>query len=622
VASTPAASGLSCQMPHDISLLTTIAAGLGLAFAMGLLATRVRLPPILGYLVAGIVVGPFTPGFVADTGLASQLAELGVIFLMFGVGLHFSVRDLLAVRHIAVPGAIGQALFATVLGMLVARAWGWSYGSGLVFGLSLSVASTVVLLRTLDDHGILDSADGQIAVGWLIVEDLLTVLALVLLPALAPALGGDAAAVLGPADAAALDPAAGQHAAAGSISLPVVIGSTLLKLVLFAAMMLVVGKRLIPALLGRVVHTGSRELFTLAVLSVALCIAVGAAALFDVSFALGAFFAGVIVSESDFSHEAARNALPLQDAFAVLFFVSVGMLFDPAILVREPLRLLAVVGIILIGKSIAALLIVLAFRYTVHTALTISASLAQIGEFSFILVALGFSLGLLPAEAQSLVVAGALVSITVNPFLFQLLTPLSRWLRERRGLAGALERPAGDLANLPEAQEEQLSGHVVVVGSGRVGGPVANELARHGIPYVIVEQSREMIESLRERGLPAIYGDASRPEVMKDAHLERARLVIVAAPDAYQARAILALAHQLNPGLEVIVRTHSQNEREFLEEMGAARALVAESELAVSLSREALQRFNVSFDMNEIALRALQLQRPVVPARADDGQDE
>ena len=582
-------------MPHDITLLTTIAGGLGLAFVFGLVATRLRLPPILGYLLAGVVAGPFTPGFVADTGLASQLAEIGVILLMFGVGLHFSFADLFAVRRIAIPGAIGQVAVATALGAAVSHLWGWSWGSGIVFGLSLSVASTVVLLRALEDRGILESADGRIAVGWLIVEDLVTVLALVLLPALAGALGGTV-------------PVDDGHGGAASGSLLMTLVVTVVKVGIFGAVMMIGGRRVIPWLLGRVVGTGSRELFTLAVLAVALGIAVGAAALFDVSFALGAFFAGVIVSESDFSHEAASNALPLQDAFAVLFFVSVGMLFDPRILVREPIEVLAVVLIILVGKTIASFAIVLFFRYSVHTALTISASLAQIGEFSFILAALGVSLGLLPPEAQSLVVAGAIISITVNPFLFGLVDPLDRWIRRRRGVADVLEREAGEIAHLPPGMdEERLREHVVVVGSGRVGLPLARELAEHGIPHVVIEQSRERAEELREKGLPVMYGDASRPEVLKDAHLERARLVVVAAPDAYQARAILALAHQLNPGVEILMRTHSEAEREFLEGYGAARALVGESELAVSLTREALRRFDVKFDMEQVAARTLQI---------------
>ena len=592
-------------MPHETALIATIAAGLGLACLFGLIAVRLRLPALVGYLLAGIAVGPFTPGYVADAGLASQLAEIGVILLMFGVGLHFSIADLLAVRRIAVPGAIVQIAVATGLGALVSHLWGWSWGTGLVFGLSLSVASTVVLLRALEDRGILESADGRIAVGWLIVEDLVTVLALVLLPAVAGVIG---------AGAPSAGVTAGAHGAAAGGSLLTTLGLTLLKVGGFVAVMMAGGRRVVPWLLGRVVGTGSRELFTLAVLAVALGVAVGAAALFGVSFALGAFFAGVIVSESDFSREAATRALPLQHAFAVLFFVSVGMLFDPAIILRQPLSLLALVAIVVIGKSLAAFGIVLAFRYSLHTALVISASLAQIGEFSFILVALGVSLGLVPSEAQGLVVAGALISITLNPFVFGAVEPLSRWLRARRGMAQALERPAGVLAELSSRPgEETLHDHVVVVGSGRVGEPVARELLEHDIPFVIVEQSRETAEKQRQRGLPVIYGDATRPEVMAHAHLERARLVIVAAPDAYQARAILALCFQLNPGLEVLVRTHSDEERRFLEEMGVARAFVGERELAVSLAREALRRSGVDHDMETVAARVLRPDAPAMP---------
>ena len=581
---------------HETALIATIAAGLGLAFVLGLIATRLRLPPILGYLLAGIAVGPFTPGFVADGGLASQLAEIGVILLMFGVGLHFSIGDLLAVRRIAVPGAVAQIAVATGLAAVAARFWGWSWGTGLVFGLSLSVASTVVLLRALEDRGILESSDGRIAVGWLIVEDLVTVLALVLLPAIAGVLGAVPEAAAGGA----------AHAPAASQSLVVVLGLTLLKVVAFVAVMLLVGRRAVPWLLGRVVQTHSRELFTLAVLAIALGIAFGAAALFGVSFALGAFFAGVIVSESEFSHEAATNALPLQDAFAVLFFVSVGMLFDPSVMVAQPLRLVVVVLIVLVGKSLASLAIVLGFRYPLHTALIISASLAQIGEFSFILASLAVSLGLIPVETQTLIVAGAILSITLNPFVFRMVEPVERWLRGRPALAGALERPSGPLSELPLSMDEGiLRDHVVLVGHGRVGEPIAQELALHGIPYVVLEQSRERAEALRGRGLPVIYGDATRPEVLAGAHLERARLVIVAAPDAYQARAILALARRLNPEVEVVVRTQGDEERAFLEAHGAAKAFVSERELAVSLVRHTLRSFEVPHDMEGVAARAL-----------------
>ncbi len=574
---------------HETALIATIAVGLGLAFLFGLIATRFRLPPLLGYLLAGVAVGPFTPGFVADAALASQLAEIGVILLMFGVGLHFSIADLLAVRRIAVPGALVQIAVATGLGAALAIFWGWPWGTGIVFGLCLSVASTVVLLRALEDRGMVDSSDGRIAVGWLIVEDLVTVLALVMLPALAGPLGGSTT------DAGA--------AASSGIVMTLVI--TLAKVAAFVAVMLIGGRRVVPWLLGRVARLESRELFTLAVLAVALGIAVGAAALFGVSFALGAFFAGVVVSESDFSHEAAQNALPLQDAFAVLFFVSVGMLFDPLILIRQPLQVLAVVLIILIGKSVAAFALVLAFGYSVHTALTISASLAQIGEFSFILAGLALSLGLLPVEAQSLVVAGALLSITLNPFVFGIVDPITNWLAVR--YPDRVGPPGEVLAPIASAERASVapSGHVVVVGSGRVGFPLVSELRRHDIPYVVIEASDDVATRRRSEGFNVIHGDATHLDTLRRAGLERASLVIVAAPDAYAARAMLARAHQLNPGVEVLLRTHSDDEREFLESMGAARALVAERELAVSLTREALRRFDVPHEMETVAARVI-----------------
>src|SRR5687768_10643640 len=442
-------------MPHDVTLLTTIAAGLGLAFAFGLLAARFRLPPILGYLIAGVVVGPFTPGFVADSGLASQLAEIGVILLMFGVGLHFSIADLLSVRRIAIPGAVVQVTVATLLGALVSHLWGWSWGTGLVFGLSLSVASTVVLLRALEDRGILDTVNGRIAVGWLIVEDLVTVLALVLLPALAPALGG-----------AAVEVAGVDHGPTGGVLSTLFV--TLAKVAVFIGIMLFVGTRAVPWLLGLVARTGSRELFTLAVLAVALGIAFGAASLFGVSFALGAFFAGVVISESDLSHQAAADALPLQDAFAVLFFVSVGMLFDPAIVLERPIALLLTVLIVIVGKSLAAFAIVLIFRYPLRTALMVAASLAQIGEFSFILAGLGMGLNLLPPEGQSLILATAIISITLNALIVGSTGAMERWIQARPALLDALERPAGELIELPaHVDHESLRDHVVIIGFGR-----------------------------------------------------------------------------------------------------------------------------------------------------------
>jgi CPA2 family monovalent cation:H+ antiporter-2 len=393
-------------MSHETSLIATIAVSLAFAFVGGFIAIRLRLPPVVGYLLAGVAVGPFTPGFVADVRLAPQLAEIGVILLMFGVGMHFSVRDLLTVKNIAVPGALAQIAVATALGASVAMSWGWSLGAGLVFGLSLSVASTVVLLRALEAQKRLESSEGRIAVGWLIVEDLVMVLALVLLPALAQSLGGQAAD--------------GHDTATSDVWLA--LGLTLSKVAMFVVLMLVIGTRLFPWLLKRVELTGSRELFTLAVVALALGVAFGSAALFGVSFALGAFFAGMVINESDLSHRAAADLEPLQNAFAVLFFVAVGMLFDPAILLRQPFQVLSVLAIIVLGKSLAALAIVLALRHPLNTALTVSAALAQIGEFSFILAGLGISLGLLPSEGQNLIVAGALLSITLNPLVFRLVT--------------------------------------------------------------------------------------------------------------------------------------------------------------------------------------------------------
>ena len=561
-------------MPHETALIATIAGGLALAFVLGLLAVRLRLPPLVGYLLAGVAVGPFTPGFVADAGLASQLAEIGVILLMFGVGLHFSPGDLLAVRRIAVPGAIVQILAATALGAIVAHLWGWSWGSGIVFGVSLSVASTVVLLRALEDRGELDTGDGRIAVGWLIVEDLVTVLVLVLLPALAVPLGGTAAT-----------------AGAGGHGLAVAIGWTLVKVAAFVGLMLVIGRRAVPWLLERVARTGSRELFTLAVLATALGIAVGAAALFGVSFALGAFFAGMVISESDLSTKAASDALPLQDAFAVLFFVAVGMLFDPTILLRQPLRVVAVMLIVMIGKSIAAGAIVLLFQHPLRTALTISASLAQIGEFSFILAALGMSLGLLPPEAQSLIVAGALLSITLNPLVFRTISSVERWARSRPRFAGFVE-PAGSIPEAaPSLGDALLHGHAVLVGFGRVGGRVGVALGARGIPYIVIEHDRDAAASLRRRGIPVVYGDAARAGVLEHARLRDARLLVVTAPDPFQARAVIDLSRKINPGIDIVVRTHTDGEREYLEGKNVGKAVMGESELGDAMARYALERF-------------------------------
>jgi len=453
-------------MDHNVSLITTIAAGFGVALILGFIAERIKLPALVGYLVAGIIIGPATPGFVADAHIASQLSEIGVMLLMFGVGLHFSLSDLLAVKRIAVPGAVVQMGLATALGIAMAWGWGWSWGSGLIFGLSLSCASTVVLLKALEARGVLESMNGRIAVGWLVVEDLATVLVLVLLPPLASVLGG--------ADANAVEIG----------TLWATIGWTLLQVGAFIALMLIAGRRVLPWLLWQVARTGSRELFTLCVIAAAISIAYGAAALFSVSFALGAFFAGTVMRESEFSHRAAEESLPLRDAFSVLFFVSVGMLFDPAIMMQEPLHVLGVVAIIILGKSLAALVLVIALRYPLNTALTVAASLAQIGEFSFILAGLGLSLGLLPTEGMSLVLAGALISIALNPFLFAAIEPFRRWVLKRSDLARRLEQRKDPYAELPMSTERKyLEGQVVLVGYGRVGRRVAKALDARGIPY-------------------------------------------------------------------------------------------------------------------------------------------
>jgi monovalent cation:H+ antiporter-2, CPA2 family len=444
---------------HDVALISTIAAALGLALVLGLLAARLRLPALVGYLVAGIMIGPATPGFVADLVLSQQLAEIGVILLMFGVGLHFSLEDLMSVRRIALPGAVVQIAVATVLGAGVAHAWGWSLGAGLMFGLALSVASTVVLLRALEDRGLLESVNGRIAVGWLIVEDLAMVLVLVALPPLAGVFGGEGV---------------GEGRLAASLAM------TLGQIAAFIALMLIVGRRLFPWLLWHVARTGSRELFTLCVIATALGIAYGSSKLFGVSFALGAFFAGMVMRGSALSYRAAEESLPLRDAFSVLFFVSVGMLFDPAILLQQPLRVLMVVAIIMVGKSVAAFLIVLAFRYPLNTALTVSASLAQIGEFSFILAGLGVALKLLPTDGQTLILAGALISIALNPFVFQAIEPLQRALRSRA--KNVFERSPDPLAELPMTTDlARLTGHVVLVGYGRVGRRIGEALTARGL---------------------------------------------------------------------------------------------------------------------------------------------
>ena len=547
-------------MSHHTPLIATMAMGLVLAFVLGMIANRFRLSPILGYLLAGVIIGPFTPGPLADVKLAAELAEIGVILLMFGVGLHFSYRDLFAVKNIAIPGALAQIAAATALGMGLAAALGWSLAGGLIFGLALSVASTVVLLRALEARQLLDTRSGHIAVGWLIVEDLAMVFALVVLPALAGVLPG-------------------AHADAQAASAPEAIrelGGAIAKLLIFVALMFVFGRRFVPWMLSRVAGTGSRELFTLCILAIGIGIAYGAAALFDVSFALGAFFAGMILKESELSHKAAEDTLPLRDAFAVLFFVSVGMLFNPAVLIEEPLAVLATAAIIIIGKSVAAYAIVRAFRFESRTALVIAVSLAQVGEFSFILVTLGLQLGALPPEGRDLVLAGAIISIMANPALFGLVMKI----REKRTPAGAGPAAAPPPILGPDWPQGSLGAEVIVIGLGRVGKRLHEGLQAMRTGHVVVETDLGRVGQLREMGAFAVHGNAAREEVLKAAGVEEATHILIATPNGIENGEIAARARKLNPGVRIIARAHIEAELDHLVSRGADYVVMDETEIA------------------------------------------
>ncbi|ESZ86371.1 MAG: sodium:proton antiporter [Blastomonas sp. CACIA14H2] len=531
-------------MHHATPLIGTIVAGLVVAFLMGALAQRLKISPIAGYLLAGVLVGPFTPGFVADGKLANELAEIGVILLMFGVGLHFSLRDLMAVKHIAIPGALVQIATATLLGMGLSWAMGWTPIAGFIFGLALSVASTVVLLRALQVRGLVETERGQIAIGWLIVEDIVMVLALVMLPPLARIAsnpeGADLMAIAQP------------------------MAATLFKVAGFVVFMLVIGRRVIPHVLHWVVHTGSRELFRLAVLAIALGVAFGAAFVFEVSFALGAFFAGMILGETSLSRRAAEETLPLRDAFAVLFFVSVGMLFNPYVLVEQPLPLLATLGIVVIGKSIAAYAIARLFRKSNRTSLTIACSLAQIGEFSFILASLGTSLGVLPADARDLILAGAILSIFLNPFLFGWVTRMHERFSDDEPASG------------PPADQ----GHIIVIGHGRVGRHVAAALKQRPGSLVVIEDNPDKLVSAQAEGMTTLRGDAIEPGLLERAGIERATALILAIPEGYEAGAIHQRARTLNPALTVVARAHSEDEYQHLKQLGVSHIVRAEQETA------------------------------------------
>ena len=565
-------------MPHDVDLIILLAVGFGIALIFGYIAARLRLPPLIGYLVAGIIISPNTPGIVADIHLANQLAELGVMFLMFGVGMHFSLNDLLLVRRIALPGAILQIAVATLLGAAVSMFWGWSFGSALIFGLSLSCASTVVLLKALSDRGLLDSVNGKIAVGWLLVEDLVMVLVLVLLPATAVLLGGH--------------PLAGTDT---SQNIWITIGLTLLKVTGFIAFMLIIGKRLIPKIMQLVARLGSRELFTLTVVAAAVSIAYGSYAIFGVSMALGAFFAGMVVKESDFSHRAEEETLSLREIFAILFFVSVGMLFDPKILIEQPLHILAVVAIIMIGKTLAAMALVLFFRYPINTALTVGASLAQIGEFSFILATLGLSLGLLTPDAQNLILAGALFSITLNSFVFSAIEPAQRWIRERSHLARLLERSGDPLAMLPdEVDQAYLCDQVVIIGYGGVGRRISENLMQQNIKVVIAEENREIVEKLRAQGMAAVSGEATEPYVLIQAHIQHARLLVISPMDILDIHRIVDIAKQLNPEIQVLICAESKEEAAVIRDENIGEVFYAKEEMAKNMSHHILNQIELA----------------------------
>ncbi|MCP3393110.1 Kef family K(+) transporter [Bradyrhizobium sp. CCGB12] len=561
-------------MPHDTPLIATIVVGLGLAFVLGTIAQRFRVPPLVGYLLAGVAVGPFTPGFVADQALATELSELGIILLMFGVGLHFSLQDLLSVRNIAVPGAVVQIAVATLMGLGLALLMGWSVSAGLVFGLALSVASTVVLLRALQERRLMETDRGRIAVGWLIVEDLAMVLVLVLFPAIASLQGAVADGT----------PAFGPLASQLGLGLAGVVMLTIVKIVLFIGLMLVVGRRVIPWILHYIAHTGSRELFRLAVLAIALCIAFGATKLFDVSLALGAFFAGMMLRESPLSARAAQESLPLRDAFAVLFFVSVGMMFDPMSVVGEPWPLLATLAIIMLGKSLAAFLIVVLFRHPVATALTISASLSQIGEFSFILAELGVASQILPRDGRDLIMAGAILSIMLNPLMFAAVTWLAPLLDPRR------DNPQATAVPEP-IRSTDLTDHTILIGYGRVGALVGEALKQRRWPFLVAEVGESALKKLKQGGIETVMGNAAQPEILGATNPSGARHLVIAIPEAFEAGQIVQQARAANPDIRIIARAHADAEVDHLKGLGADIVIMGEREIARGMIEELERRY-------------------------------
>lgn len=562
-------------MNHSLPLVTTLATALSLALVMGLIAIKLKLPALVGYLLAGIIIGPFTPGFVANPHIAAELAEIGIILLMFGVGLHFSLDDLLETRKIALPGALLQIIVATFLGGGVALCWGWSLMSSIVFGLALSVASTVVLIRALEAQKIVHSINGQIAVGWLIVEDIAMIIALLFLPLMAYWFDNT---VTGNENK----------------NLWLILGSALFKISSFIVVMLLIGRWILPKLLWQIARTGSRELFTLCVIAAAVSIAFGASKFFGLSLSLGAFFSGVIIQESKFSRRAAEESLPLRDAFAVLFFVSVGMLFNPYIFIEQPLRVLIIVSIIIIGKSISAALLVLVFRYPLNTALTVAASLAQIGEFSFILSAYGVQLKLLSLEGQDLILAGALISIALNPFLFKIIKPLQTWICAKSPWARSLEPAEDPLMELSITEDEKyLSGHVILAGYNQVGKLIGTILTNHNIHYVVIDQNRELIEQLRIHKIAAVYGNSADPSALSQAHIAQAGMIIVTTFDVFDIRQTLKEAQQLNPRIELVIQAQNEEEKTLLNQEIKGTFFFSEVELAQSISQHVLERYGI-----------------------------
>jgi monovalent cation:H+ antiporter-2, CPA2 family len=565
-------------LDHNITVITTIAAAFIAALCLGFLAEKIKVPALVGYLVAGIVIGPGTPGYIADTNIAAQLSEIGIMLLMFGVGLHFSPSELLSVKRVAVPGALIQMAVTTSVGAGIAWFWGWGLAPSVIFGLCLACASTVVLLKSLEVRGELDSMGGRIAVGWLVVQDLVTVLALVLLPPFAAIIGGTKATTAA--------------VSTGSTSLWLTVGHTLLLVGAFVALMFIVGKRLLPWLLWQVAKTGSRELFTLAVVTTAIGIALGATAFFNVSFALGAFVAGTVMRESEFSHRAAEETLPLRDAFSVLFFVSIGMMVDPSIFLDQPGRILVVVMVVMFVNFASAVAIVIANRYPLSTALSIGASLGQIGEFSIILAGLALGLGIIQSELMNLVLAAVLLSIAFNTLLFKAVEPARRWVLSRSAVARRLDQRQDPTAALPMSTDRKyLEGQLVLVGYGRVGKRIGQALVERSIPYVIVEQSRERVEALREEGFAAVSGDLGDPGVLIQAHIAKASMLVIATPDTVHVRQMIETARLLNPSIEVIVRTHSEDESELLAADGFGKIFFGEEELAKGMVRHIFDRF-------------------------------